>query len=434
MGFAVAAAGCKGSNGSAPDAVLLADSMTDAADDAVVPPTEITIRTFSDGFPYTGRTENAALVALQEGDGGWLALTGTDGVYHATVTHAKYGVVVGCHRGVFANVTLYYQSVSDTKEVHADGCVSDVDHVHVTVSVTGVGDRDPISVWIGGTLVKRQTTAPLELDVPKGITDVFVSDRVQSGDPLVYRGPTLDLQADQMLQYDLSVLGQHAESHPVTIVGLDPGESVAINSQYSTPHSRVPRLLDAVPFPTGDDTYLTVAAATRQPADVSAITALAARNSADDVFVMRGVQASFLTVDAKTLTLPPPWIAQAPILLDAATSRATLAFPATKPVQGTVDYVVTLSTATSAEITQRMLEVLVRPGWIGNRSEVTITTPDLSHVSGWTADMGLAAGAPVSWTMQRADSNMPYNTPHVDGRLVLRNFIDGQIAPAVTSR
>lgn len=80
---------------------------------------EVTIKTFPDGVPsVTGQTDNAMLVAFQDGDGPWIALTGTGGVYHASPVSLRYGVAVGCVANGRSSVDLYYQSLS-----HSSGTV-----------------------------------------------------------------------------------------------------------------------------------------------------------------------------------------------------------------------------------------------------------------------------------------------------------------------
>ena len=92
---------------------------------------------------------------------------------------------------------------------------------------------------------------------------------------------------------------------------------------------------------------------------------------------------------------------------------------------GTSDYLATFLNANP----QRNLSVSVSQGYALGESSVTITTPDLSSLPGWSASMALVPTAPVSWSVQWRDRNMRRETPAVDGRLSLDSSIVGRFEP-----
>ena len=452
LGLAVSTAplGCGGKDSGAVDAAPMVDARAGDAPgaDALEPDAprniDITIKTFPEGLPtYNGRTANAPLVAFQDGDGPWTALTGTGGVYHATATGQRYGVAVGCAVDFQTGISLYYQSTGDTREVLADGCPTLVAMVHASVEVQGLEDDQKGEVWIGGAVGLATTGNPAEIDVPKGTVDLFVRSYVtEAGTGLhipvkLYRGPTLDLQADQTLKVDVNTLGQLPESHELSLTGLKPAgsmtETIQVHSSYATPSSQVQWPLLTKNFGTmKPDSYVTIGAAGREPDDISNLTATTDGTTTDGRTYRRYVRFAMKNPVAPTLGLPPIWTATAPTVQRAAVSRATVTLPITPETLGISDYHATLSTNDATSLPHR-LTLFVRPGWAVGQPSVTITTPDLSTLSGWSASMALVSDAAVDWTLEWDDRNKPYESPPVDGRRILGSSILGQI-PAALSR
>src|SRR5262245_24317297 len=85
--------------------------------------TDLTISVYPAGALAKGATANAPLVAFQDGDGAWQALTGSGGVYHATVTRMRYAVAVACTPiPDFSAMSIYAQTIADGTSLAADGC------------------------------------------------------------------------------------------------------------------------------------------------------------------------------------------------------------------------------------------------------------------------------------------------------------------------
>lgn len=424
---------CSGGDGAArlPDAGIPDTGLPDAAMDDGPGPVEITIKTYPDGFPYRGRTANAELVAFQDGDGPWTALTGSGGVYHARVSGQRYAVATGCVASPAWNLSLSYQALSDTKEVHADGCNEATGLVHVKVDLQGAPAGDAIEVWFAGQRAVGSAGSLLELDVPKGMIEPFARSHPPGPETVAdkeYIAPTVDLQADQTLTYDFGGLGKPFESHPLTVTGLEADETAVVNSSYATPNSQIQYPVLTRLFSGAPDTYVTLDATLRKPVDISNITVIATRT---DVGLdhARYVRSAFQTVEARTLALPASFAAPEPTVVDATTSRTTLTIPTAAPALVKLQYTASFSTTRSSDFATRGLALRVRPGWIGAASSVTIATPDLSGLPGWSADMGLFSGEEVSWLIERVDYNLDPDALPTDGRHILGADVSGVIAP-----
>lgn len=223
----------------------------------------------------------------------------------------------------------------------------------------------------------------------------------------------------------MTTLATPAETHPVTLDGLETGESVSVDSFYATTNGPL-RFIAGREFADGNASYLTVSAATRDAGDVSTVVATGARPGATTY--SREVASSFATPGPLTLELPPDWSALPPIMLEGAVPRATVTFPVTPSRLGTADYQMVVSTVQPP----RKLTAVVEQGWIGDQTSATITTPDLSKLPGWLPEMGLAPNMPVEWINIRVDHNM--SGPSDDGQLSFSNVSNGEVDPARSAR
>jgi len=143
------------------------------------------------------------------------------------------------------------------------------------------------------------------------------------------------------------------------------------------------------------------------------------------------VRRAMKTPSDVTQALPVAIDVAAPMLDRTGVPRATWTIPLAPATQLEVEYVATLSTSgmnANHDFTSRSLAIFVRPSWADGMASTTITTPDLSLLPGWTADMALEPGA-VSWSLTRSDRNMSVETPPVDGRLFLNSIVSGELAP-----
>jgi hypothetical protein len=437
----MAACGGKGSNGGAPGDASPGSGGDSGSGgggvDAAAGSTPITIRVFADGVPtFTGVTENVPLLAFQDGDGAWTALTGAGGVYHATATGARYGVAVGC-APPDGGLTVYYQAVGDATDLPVEGCFQPpADPASITVSVLNADGRQSF-VSVGAIGKALADSGSVTLSVPKQKADVFVATQVgpdgAATDPRALRGVTLDVTANASLAVDLTQ-AIALESHPLTIVDAQPAGSVEtfaqVTSIFYTQYSYGGHILlrdtltPNLPVTTTTQ-YRTPAAAMRQAGEIMYARALTNGTTAAGLSYMRVVNIQTASAISLTMTLPEVVTATPPTVDDAAIPRATAQLPIRPATLGHALYQASFTTSNAQ--TSRTVAIIVRPGWAQGQSAVTVATPDLSQLSGWTADMALLPGVDVDWSVLIDDRNVTIETPVSDGKRIIESSLSGTI-------
>lgn len=413
----------------------------DAGCSACGAPQQVIIKVYPDGFPYTGRTENAPLVAFQDGDGPWAAVTGFGGVYRVNTTTGRFGVAVGCA----AAVSIYYQTAADGLEVAALGCRTALpDPVHVAVDVQGVAPGEIPLVWLGG-VEGVASGSSLTINVPRGLVDSFLLTTTVSNGSVVplrmRRGPSLNVQLDQSLSLDLST-SVAPQVVPVSLTNRDPAESVRVVSSHRTRHSQVN-------WPVGvrsaglvdSDSYFALPSSVRQADDLTTLFVAASQSASGGRTVFREVGTTLAAPGPLALDLPTaPLLVDDPVLDTAAVPRVALALPvapvALPATMHTDEYIVNFSTQRplgSNSVATQLYSIHLLSSWVGSRTSVAAVTPELEGLPGWTTDMALTSGSPVSWSVDRIDANVPH-AGHLGGELVdggLRTdvVVQGQIQP-----
>lgn len=448
VGVAVTAmaSACGGKSAATPDGATGGDASVDdasagdndAGPDARLPDggpgaTAVTIRAYADGVPsFTGLTENVPLLGFQDGDGAWVALSGTAGVYHATVSGQRYGVAVGCGLP-FTSLVIYYQALSDATDLGVDGCFpAPSDTADIAVSVVNAnGKETSVSVGIADSSITG--VGSLHLAVPRRMADVFAVSHTAGADPIteaaVYRGPTLNVTGNTSLSIDLTQ-AVPLEDHPLTIVDvIPPGHAetlVEVFSRYYTGYSYGQRALLQQTLAASHPTtiaasYKTLAAASRQSGDIMYVRAHIRGTTPGGAGYDRVVDIQTASAAALTMTLPDMFTADTPTVDNAAIPRATAKLPIRPATLGHGVYELELVTAGAA--TTRTVAILVRPGWAQGAPTVTVTTPDLSQLAGWTAAMALLPDTNVDWTIRIDDRNVAFGEPVVDGKRILETLL-----------
>ena len=393
----------------------------------------ITIRVYPDGVPsFTGITENAALVALQDGDSAWTSLSGTGGLYQTTITSKRYGVAVGC---TASGVTVYYQSIDDAVDLPVDGCIHPpVDAADIAVSVVNAAGRQT-DVFVGTATSSVLGADSTHLAVSKRKADVFAISRNpgNAADVTIYRGPTLDVTANTSLSVDLAQ-ALALENHTLTLVGAVPAgtsETFAdVQSRYYTAYSYGPRRMFTQTLAAGRPVtltteYKTLASSIRQAGDLMYGQARTRGTTANGLNYDRVVGIQTASAVTLTMTLPDVLSADAPTIDNAAIPRATATLPMRLPTLGHALYDVDFTTTMGP--TKRTFAVVIRPGWAQGHPTVSVATPDLTALPGWSADMALLPDVSVDWNIVVDDRNVPYGDPIADGKRILQSFLFGTI-------
>jgi hypothetical protein len=366
---------------------------------------------------------------FQDGDGAWRAITGTGGVYHATATGERYSVAVGCPGGL----RFWYETVSDTAEVAADGCATEAGNVQLSITLQPLPTNEHGELWFGRAPVfgRADSSLQLGLSLPAGPVDVFASSyATTTGDRVIhklYRGPTLNLQADQVVQYDIAALGLPPEGHPLSVTGIQAEDVFFVHSSYATPNSQIQwPLFTQHAFTGPPSSYVTIDASLRQASDISNVTVVASV-AVGELMFDRTARLAVANPAALTVALPSRYTAPAPTIASGTVPRATVTIPISPATLTATDYSVALSTS-NANFETRSLSLFATSAWAAGQSSVAIATPDLSGLAGWTADMELESGLDIAWSITRNDRNMAPNAIPADGRRILHSSTSGTIA------
>jgi hypothetical protein len=413
-------------------------------------PQEITIRVLPEGVPtFTGETQNAALVAFsRDGVTGWTALRGVNGVYHALATQWRYAVAVGCNeppgqafpQQTFPGLSLYYQTVADATDLQVAGCGRERDLVPVTVELENVPGDMSTNVSLGDTTIGILDRQPIRMAVPRGTVDVFATSYAYVVNTLSvvpvrgYRAPQpIDLSAPYALTIDYA-LALPFETHALRVSGFDPADGFGVRSSYATPHSLAQWSLtgdsDRESIATDPETtFAALDPRLRQPDDVSNLR-VHTHSESDDLVYERYVRIAMKDPVDQVVELPPKLQLAPPTFDSVANRTAKVTFPNPPPTLAMADHTVLLYTAhlgPADEPRYHRWLISVKNGWAEGASWVTIETPDLTQLRGWTSDMALHPRANVEGYFQREDRTMPYDTLPVDGRKILFSQVEGEL-------
>lgn len=356
--------------------------------------------------------DDADLVAYQDGDGDWAVAAGAAGVYRLAVHADRYAVAIGC---AGAGTTFYFQSVAEAGRLAATGCVRSANTAIVNVASTG-GEPELGQVWIGDAFTFTQPASPATLVVGKGTQDVFARGFTPVfGDDFgvrVYRGPTLDVEGDQLISIDWSQ-ARGVDGYPLALTGsTEQGLWVTVSS-YLMPHGHASRTIrQTLGTPTR---YVTVPAALRQPGELTRVEASETRNvnpAPNEVYplLVRSVFQQRETPGPVTLA-PGEILAIASPLIDTdAVSQLSVTLPLPPSTLGYTQSTASFTTTQGSGLSRRQ-DMIVRPGWAAGASTATLTVPDLRNLAGWTSEMALYGRTQVDWTVTVAEQDRPFDAP-----------------------
>lgn len=382
----------------------------DAAQPDVVTATVITI-SLHRSFPYVdGDTENAELVAFQDGDSPWQALIGAGGVYTATVSGQRYGVAVGCHYDpdLYTSLDLFHSTITEEPHPRRGACTSTpIERVEVSGTITGIEPGRSASIRLRQALTSLRQDGPYSLSVPKGRTDLFGVLRAgtfSNTEPTkIVRVPAIDLQADQSISVDFRNQGAAPVRFPLTTSTLSADELAYVSFSVRAPTNPGSfssyALYSSLPVPTTHE-YAALPAALRQTGDLY-VTSVRATGSAGSRSSARYVA----TPGPVTADLPLGLDAPTPALLQQPYLRPVFAFSTTEPRLAGQRYFADAYSINETTGVYRDWFVELSPGWIGGQSAIQYTMPDLTAIPGWTPTFALERRLAIGWSVQRSETS-----------------------------
>lgn len=334
-----------------------ADDATDEVTDDAPGPSEVVL-TLHDS--NRDSTSNATLVAFQDGDDAWVAITGEDGVYRATATGARYGFVIICATTGATSRTTYYATVAESSALDGASCAGATATRTLTGTVRGPSTlSNPSVTTVGGSWTSNALGAYSLMTIP-GTVDVLTTAHRNDGARVMARtqasGSTLDI--------DLTNAAIAAQ-RPLDVTGMVVGESFFAQSWIQTPAGILGLSNDSQPR------YLELPSSLSRPGDVVVFAAGSSR--------MEGAQAvsRYAKGTSPALALPAAVTFTKP--------DANLAVGL--PPLGAADGISVLLVGTGITSFQ-----YATTGWLGAATTLTLVDPD--GVAGWQPNWN----QPVAWT------------------------------------
>ncbi len=340
--------------------------------------TTLTINTYSASGPI-----NTQLVAVQDGDGPWTELTGTAGVYTATVHGDRYGVLTSCVSTGFKGPSLWYAAVSDATTLYFDNCDDPgPTGANISGAITGAPAADATSVL---DMYFDET------DLPAGMTaytlSTFVGAERLIAEDLVDMRPVKLATVDgtvadgATVNFDLST-GFAPVTHALSGTGI-----MSASLGYRDAHGIAIIDRAATPF----DTFRAI------PADKlgTGLNRLSVGDG-NGAYVIR----YFKDPVDQQITLPAPiQLAQQPTAT--ATPYPNVHFVV--PLQAGAIYDLDFSTTNMATMIGHGFSIEMTPAWIASKypggTSIDYTVPDFHALAGWTTDYQPEAGIPLDWTL-----------------------------------
>lgn len=381
----IVAVACGKVQGSGPDAgpVLI---------DATVPAT-ITLH----NAIGNGQTANAAVAAVQDGDGPWQVITGTGGTYTFPVASGRYGLAVVCDRtaptvGIpFNEVFVRYYATGDGSElsVFSDCLAKAPTTVAISGTTLGTQTGDTISIASNASATQgppgnwsTQAVAGPGILLGRRLTNNrpigLLFDQVTYAAGATF---TLDF-SKQIFPTEVGMTPDPSDSNPfISTTYIDPTGSSFIIDQPANPVTtyRVP------------------------PPDKigNGISVLSESNITNNT-ASRSVEIAFKTPTARTITEPQTFAPASPPTLATSTPYPTYAvtLPRTDhPLAYDVSYSGTMP-GTQNGLTSWVMTYSA--GWLTASgkagADLASALPDLSMLAGWKPSYALPA-TKVNWSV-----------------------------------
>lgn len=346
-----------------------------------------------------GQTANAAVAAVQDGDGPWQVITGTGGTYTFPVGSGRYGLAVVCDRttpavgqGIPASeVFVRYYATGDASELRVfSDCLA----------------KAPTTVAVSGTTLGTQTGDTISVDSGAGGTQgppgnwsiqavagpgILLGRRLTNNRPigLLFNQVTYAAGATYTLDFTKQIFP--------TEVGMTPDPSDS-NPFVSTMYIDGTGNQFIIDQPSNPVTTYRVLPPDKIGNGLSVLSELNITNNT----ASRSVEIAFKTPTARTITEPQTFAPASPPTLATSTPYPTYAvtLPRTDhPLAYDVSYSGTMP-GTQNGLTAWTL--LYSAGWLTASgkadAELASQLPDLSKLAGWKPAYALPA-TKVNWSV-----------------------------------
>jgi hypothetical protein len=358
------------------------------------------------GFPFVdGDTaDDATFVAVQDGDGPFVAATGTNGVYKVHITNDRFGVAVGCNDSAaasFVDIEIIQQTVADGL-VYKTFCKSQPDSATLNVTVKNLPAGQRLRLRTPRNVGTAGADGTLISTVPSGTTELFGTLTDANRNVLkLFRIPSIEVAQSANVTIDVAADGAAPDVSGTFTVSPDDPTSI-LKTAVVRPYGSV--TLTGATNPIGASrSYLMVPAPLRQGDDLFRFTMTGATGSTSRTAKTPGVLAFALPTQ---FTAPNPELKTTPFLHPVWTFDPT---PSALPNQSYF-----LDASNFGDFTAPLLRdwfVTLSARWVAGQTTVRYEFPDLSGMPGF-ADVALIARERLDTTIQRLESSAAFN---VDG-------------------
>lgn len=344
-----------------------------------------------------GQTANAAVAAVQDGDGPWQVITGTGGTYTFAVASGRYGLAVVCDRttptvGIpFNEVFVRYYATTDASELSVfSDCLA----------------KAPITVGVSGTTLGTQTTDTISVSSSVGGSEgppgnwsiqaiagagILLGRRLTNNRPIgiLFNQVTFAAGATFTLDFTKQIFPTEVSMTP------DPSDSNPLVSTTYFDEAGNEFIIDE---PSNPVTTYRVLPPDKIGNGISVLSEINITNNT----ASRSVEIAFKTPTARTITQPQTFAPTSPPHLATSTPYPTYAvtLPRTDhPLSYSVSYGGTMP-GTQNGLTSWVMTYSA--GWLAASgkadAEFASQLPDLSKLAGWKPSYVLPA-TKVSWSV-----------------------------------
>jgi len=345
-------------------------------------------------FPFVdGDTaDDAKFVAVQDGDGGFVAATGVNGLYHVHINSDRYGIAVGCLDSGFATIEVVQQVVADGT-TYDTACKFTPSPAKLDVTVKNLPAGHRLRLRTNRNIRLASSDETVSIEVPPGTTELFgtLTDSARNVVKL-FRIPAIEVQTTTAITIDVATDGVAPDSLPLTLTPSDP--TATVRTLAVRPYGTVN--FQGVGIPLGaSPKYVMLPPALRQ---------------ADDLYVISvdGETASHSrtvkTPGALAFAFPAALTAAPPMLVKTSFLHPVFTFTPTTAVLPIQSYFVEASNFSNFDaVVLRDWFATLSAAWVAGAPSLRYEFPDLSALPGF-AELALQDRERLDTTIMRTET------------------------------